>query len=67
VAQSVELADEPPAAAELLEEPELLHPAASKTEPTVAAAATIAFDARKVKPSHARPHGCTGDERWHLG
>jgi hypothetical protein len=67
VAQSVELADEPPAAAELLEEPELLHPAASKTEPTAAAAATIAFDARKVKPSPCPPPWCTGDERRHLG
>ena len=62
MAQSVELAEEPPlaaavaAAAEaLLEELELLHPAASNIEPTAAAAATIAFDARKVKPSHAGP------------
>ncbi|HEY3882917.1 MAG TPA: hypothetical protein VGM12_30385 [Trebonia sp.] len=47
----------PPAAAEeLLEELEL-HPAASKIDPTAAAVATIAFDARKVKPSHASPQG----------
>ena len=43
----------PPAAAALLEElaelvePELLHPAASKIDPTAAADATIALDARK--------------------
>ena len=45
-----------PAAAELLEElDELLQPAASKMEPTAAAVATIALDARKVKPSPAAP------------
>jgi hypothetical protein len=62
VAQFVELAAEPlllaelPATgAELLEELELLQPAASKIDPTAAAVATIAFDARKVKPSHAAP------------
>jgi hypothetical protein len=59
------LAVEPPlAAAELLEL--LLQPAASRMDPTAAADATIAFDARKVKPSHAAPRG-TGGERWHLG
>ncbi len=57
----------PVAAAELLEEPELLQPAASKTDPIAAAAAAIAFDARKVKPSHARPQGSAGGRRWHLG
>jgi hypothetical protein len=46
------------AAAALLEELELLlHPAASMIDPTAAAVATIAFDARKVKPSHAAPRG----------
>jgi len=67
VAQFVELAAEPllllaelPAAAELLEELELLHPAASKIDPTAAADATIAFDARKVKPSPCRPPGILG-------
>jgi len=46
----------PEAAAELLEELELLlHPAASKIDPTVAAVATIAFDARKVKTLPCRP------------
>jgi hypothetical protein len=65
VAQFVVLAVEPPlAAAELLEL--LLQPAASRMDPTAAADATIAFDARKVKPSHAAPRG-TGGERWHLG
>jgi hypothetical protein len=59
VDQSVELpellpAEELPAAAEL-EGPELLQPAASMIDPTAAAVATIAFDARKVKPSHAGP------------
>jgi len=39
----------------LLVELELLQPAASRIEPTAAAAATIAFDARKMKPSHAAP------------
>ena len=37
-----------PVAAGVLVELELPHPAASKTDPTAAAAATIAFDARKV-------------------
>jgi hypothetical protein len=63
VAQFVELAAPPPlllaelpdAAAELLEELELLHPAASRIDPTAATDATIAFDARKVKPSPCRP------------
>ena len=42
-------ADELVAAAGALDELELLHPAASKIDPTAAAvAATIAFDARKV-------------------
>ena len=50
------LAELPDAAAELLEELELLlHPAASKIDPTVAAVATIAFDARKVKTLPCRP------------
>jgi hypothetical protein len=58
VDQSVVLAAEPvlPLAAVLLEELEL-HPAASKIDPTAAAVATIAFDARKVEPSHAAPRG----------
>lgn len=44
------------AAAELVEElDELAQPAASKMEPTAAAVATIALDARKVKPSPAAP------------
>jgi hypothetical protein len=66
VAQFDELAELPPpdeapvAAAELLEEPELLQPAASKIDPTAAAVAAIAFDARKVKPSHARPQDLNG-------
>jgi hypothetical protein len=52
------LAVEPAAAAELLlEELELLQPAASKIEPTAAALATIALDVRKVKPSPCRPMG----------
>src|SRR5215470_38097 len=73
VDQSVELAelppaeDELPAAAAVLEELELLQPAASMIDPTAAAVATIAFDARKVKPSHAGPLGINGDQRWHLG
>jgi hypothetical protein len=57
-ALAVELAEVEPAAAalELLEELELLlHPAASNTEPTAATVATIAFDARKIRPSHAAP------------
>ncbi len=41
------LAEEPPAAAEPLVELELLHPAASKIDPTAATAATIPLDARK--------------------
>jgi hypothetical protein len=66
VAQFVVLPDEPPlaAAVELLEL--LLHPAASRTEPTAATDATIAFDARKVKPSPCRPWGYRG-VRLHLG
>jgi hypothetical protein len=58
VAQSVELALPllaVPAAAALLVEPELLHPAASRIDPTAAAAATIAFDARKVNPPVPAP------------
>ena len=57
----------PAAAAGVPEELELLQPAASMIDPTAAAVATIAFDARKVKPSHARPQGLQGDKRWHLG
>jgi hypothetical protein len=53
--------DDAPAAA-LPEEPELLHPAASMIDPTAAQVATIAFDARKVKPSHARPQGVQGEQ-----
>jgi hypothetical protein len=69
VDQSAEAAAEPlpPAAAGVLEELELLQPAASMIDPTAAAVATIAFDARKVKPSHARPQGLQGDKRLHLG
>jgi hypothetical protein len=75
VDQSVVVPAELPAAAELavaaaaalLVELELLHPAASRIDPTAAAVATIAFEARKVKPSHARPQGLKGDKRWHLG
>jgi hypothetical protein len=37
-----------PAGRVLVEEPELVHPAASRIDPTTAAAVTIAFDARKV-------------------
>ena len=44
-----------PAALLLLELDELLQPAASKMDPTAAAVATIALDARKVKPSPAAP------------
>jgi hypothetical protein len=47
-----------------LEELEL-QPAASKIEPTAAAVATIALDARKVNPPMSPP-GNRG-ERWHLG
>jgi len=62
VAQSVVLPDaEPDAVDELLE----LHPAASRIDPTAAVAATIAFDARKVRPSHAAPRGA--GSAWHLG
>jgi hypothetical protein len=68
VAQFAELAAEPlllgelpaAAAAELLEELELLQPAASKIDPIAAADATIAFDARKVIPSPARLPGVNG-------
>jgi hypothetical protein len=51
--------DELPAAAEvlLLEEPELLQPAASRIDPTAAVAATIVFDARKVNPPMPAPGG----------
>jgi hypothetical protein len=38
-----------------VEELELLQPAASRIVPTAAALATIALDARKVKPSRAAP------------
>ena len=70
--QSVAAA-EPPADAELpaaagvllLEEPELLQPAASKIDPTVAAAATIAFDERKVNPPMPAPGG--SEDELHLG
>jgi len=53
LAVAAALAEEPPPAAALLvelavlDELELLQPAASKTDPTTATAATIAFDARK--------------------
>ena len=50
------------AAAAVLELDELLQPAASKMDPTAAAVATIALDARKVKPSHARPPGVQGGQ-----
>jgi hypothetical protein len=53
------------AAAELEELDELLQPAASKMEPTAAAVATIALDARKVKPSPAAPRKM--GRAWHLG
>jgi hypothetical protein len=43
---AVELDPEPAAALELLEELELLQPAASKIDPTAATVAAIAFDAR---------------------
>ncbi len=72
VLQSVELAAEPlappvaAAALALLVELELLHPAASNIEPTAAAVATIAFDARTVKTLPCRPQGY-GEQRWHLG
>ena len=54
-----------PVAAGVLVELELLHPAASRIEPTAAAAATIAFDARKV--TLPCPPGVKQGERWHLG
>jgi hypothetical protein len=44
---------------------ELAQPAASKMDPTAAAEATIALDARKVKPSPCRPWG--KGRAWHLG
>jgi hypothetical protein len=48
VPEAEPLAEAPvPAAAELLDDPELLQPAASKIDPTAAAAATIVLDARK--------------------
>jgi hypothetical protein len=55
----------PPAAGLLEELDELLQPAASKMDPTAATVATIALDARKVKPSPAAP-GVVG-RAWHLG
>ena len=54
VAQSVVLPDAELAA---VDEPLELHPAASRIDPTAALAAAIAFDARKVRPSHAAPRG----------
>jgi hypothetical protein len=67
VDQLVELAaelppaeDELPAAAVVPEELELLQPAASMIDPIAAAVATIAFDARKVKPSPCPSPGLTG-------
>ena len=52
----LELMDAELLATGVLEElDELLQPAASKMEPTAAAVATIALDARKVKPSPAAP------------
>lgn len=66
VLAAVPLLAVPAAAALVLEELELLHPAASRIDPTVAAAATIAFDARKVKTLPCSPQGC-GGQRWHLG
>jgi hypothetical protein len=59
VAQFPEAPALPLAAAVLLEELELLQPAASKIDPTAATDATIAFEARKVNPPHAGP-GMTG-------
>ena len=45
----------------------LLHPATSRIDPTAATlVATIALDARKVKPSHAAP-GVLRACVWHLG
>jgi hypothetical protein len=66
-AEPLPLAEVPATGAELLEELELLQPAASKTDPTVAAAATIAFDARKVKTLPCPPPGFRGGKRCHLG
>jgi hypothetical protein len=57
--------EELPEAAGVLEEPELLQPAASKIDPTAAADATIAFVARKVNPPLPAP-GVTGGG-LHLG
>ena len=57
---AVLVAELPAAAAELLEELEELQPAARSMEPTAAAVATIALDARKIKPSPAAP-GVWGD------
>jgi len=46
----------------------LPHPATSRIEPTAATlVATIALDARKVRPSHAGPQGDQGACHWHLG
>jgi hypothetical protein len=49
------LAEELAAAELLLDELELLQPAASRIDPTAAALATIALDARKEKTSRAAP------------
>lgn len=49
------LAEELAAAELLLDELELLQPAASRIDPTAAALATIPLDARKEKTSHAAP------------
>jgi hypothetical protein len=57
----------PAAGAELLEEDELLQPAASKIDPTATKVVTIVFDARKVNPPMPAPGGCTRGKRWHLG
>jgi hypothetical protein len=55
--EAAALGDELPLAGVVvvLEELELLQPAASKTDPTVATVATIAFDARKVNPPMPAP------------
>ena len=58
------LVAELPTAAVLLvvaELDELPQPAISKMDPTAAAVATIALDARKVKPSPCRPGGMWGE------
>ena len=55
-AELLEVLELPVAAGAELEELEL-QPAASKMDPTAAAVATIAFDARKVKPSPCPPPG----------